>query len=220
MHRRQFTRTSIALGAAATAGAAITSPLAAQTPETSGTPAASPASSTPGIWESAEDKVTIEYNHEVFGDATTSGVTGEWCVLRVPDIDRFMSVIIKLEEKYPTDEAELKDYVETSDEFLGTEEGAEVERLEQTEGNGAYGVFYTAPTEAAPDTWGYDEFIPGVAGEHRTIHTWINSRRSKFDRELVESALSTLTINGEPVVRAIELEALLDSVEALEVPAE
>ncbi len=219
MHRRQFTRTSIALGAAATAGAAIASPLAAQTPETSGTPAASPAAAS-GIWESAEDNVTIEYDPEIFGEATTSGVTGEWCVLRIPDIERFVSIIIKLEEKYPTDEAELKDYVENSDEYLGTAEGVEVEKLELTEGNGAFGVFYTAADEAAPDTWGYDEFIPGVAGEHRTIHTWINSRRSKFDRELVESALSTLTINGEPAVRAIELETLLDSVEALEVPAE
>lgn len=214
MHRRQFTRTSLALAGAATAGTILTSSISAQTPDAS--PAASPAS-TPGVWESAEDNVTVEYDHEIFGNATTSGVTGEWCVLRVPDIDRFLSFIIKLEDKYPTSEEELRDYVENSDELEVTDEEVEIERLTTTEGNGAFGLLYTAPTDAAPDNWNYSEFIPAVAGEHRTIQCWINSRRSKLDRELVTSAISSVMINGEPAIRAIEIEELMNQVEAIEV---
>lgn len=207
MDRRNFTRTSLTIAGAASLGTLVTaSSVGAQTPN------ASPA---PTSWESAEDPITIEWDTEIFGEATTSGITGEWCVLRIEDIDRFLSFIIKLEDKYPTDEDELRDFVENDPELEYPD--SEITRIETTEDNGAFGVLYQPELEAAPDTWSYSEFIPSEDGSHRTIQLWIASRVSKLDRELMEAAVSSVTINGEQAVRAIDVADLFDKVEEIEV---
>lgn len=219
MHRRDFTRSTLTIAGAATAGTLVTTSLAsaAQTPASESTPAASPAVS--GQWQSAEDPITVTWDTEVFGEATTSGVTGEWCVLRIPDIDRFLSFIIMLEEKYPTDDEALRDLVENDPKMEYPLNETDVSRIEVVEDNGAFGVLYTAPSEATPDQWSYSEFIPSEDGSHRTIQIWIASRRSKLDREFMEAAVASVTINGEQAVRATDIAHLFDQVEAIEVEA-
>lgn len=213
MDRRNFTRTTLGLAGAASLGTfATVNTVGAQTPDAS--PSASPAAN---VWESAEDPITIEWDTDVFGEASTSGITGEWCVLRIEDIEHFLSFIIMLEDKYPTDLAALKDYVETDDELGYVGQDPEIERISVVEENDAVGVFYQPNLEHAMDTWSYSEFIPSEDGSHRTIHLWINSRVSKLDREMMESAVSSVTINGEPAVRAIDVADLFDQVEAIEV---
>lgn len=206
MNRRNFTRTSIAL--AGTSSVLIAHNAVAQTP------VATPSGS--GVWESADDPITIEWDMEIFGEATTSGVTGEWCVLRIEDIEHFLSFIIKLEEKYPTDLQALRDLVENDEELDYPEAAGKLNRLEIAEDNDAVGVLYQPELEAAPDTWSYSEFIPAPNGEHRTIQIWIASRTSKLDREMMEAAVASVTINGEPAVRAMDVTEMFDKVEALE----
>lgn len=214
MDRRIFTRTSFAVAGAATLGAGVPAASFAQTPEgtaTSGTPVASA-----GLWKSADDPVTIEFDAEIFGEAETTGVTGEWCVLRIEDIDRFLSMIIKLEDKYPHQEEAIRDYIENDPELSYEGQERELERISVVQDNGAFGVFYLAPQEGSEDTWAYTQMIPAEDRAHRTISVWVNSRRSKLDRELMEAAVSSVLINGEPAVRAMEVSDLFDEVEALE----
>lgn len=211
MNRRTFNLTTLGLAGAASVGTLATVPsVSAQTPEAS--PSASPAAK---VWESAEDPVTVEWDTDVFGEASTSGVTGEWCVLRVQDIEHFLSFIIKLEDKYPTDDEALRDLVENDPELEYPD--TEITRLEVVEGNGAFGVLYQPALEHAPDTWSYSEFLPSEDGSHRTIQLWIASRVTKLDREMMEAAVGGVTINGEPAVRAIDVSELFDKVEAIEV---
>lgn len=211
MDRRKFSLATVGLAGAASLGTLATvATVGAQTPDAS--PSASPVAK---VWESAEDPVTIEWDTDVFGEASTSGVTGEWCVLRIEDIEHFLSCIIMLEEKYPTDVEALRDHVENDPELEYPD--AEIASREVVEENGAVGVFYRPELEHAPDTWGYSEFIPSEDGSHRTIQIWINSRASKLDREMMEPAIAGITINGEPAVRAIEVADLFDKVEAIEV---
>lgn len=209
MHRRRFTRAALAMGGAVSFGSVLSLQNAgAQTPVA--TPAAA------GTWESADDPVTIKWDTDIFGEGSTSGVTGEWCVLRIEDIDRFLSFIIKLEDKFPTDPEELRDYVENDEDLDYPGEAENIFRLEVVEDNDAFGVLYQAELDAAPDTWSYSEFIPAADGEHRTIQIWIASRRSKLDRELMERAVSSVQINGQPAVRAIDVAELFDQVEEIE----
>ena len=211
MDRRKFTQTSLTLAGAASLGTvATTAVVGAQTPDAS--PSATPKVM---IWESADDPITIEWDTEIFGGASTSGVTGEWCVLRIEDIEHFLSFIIMLEDKYPTDEEALRDLVENDPELEYPD--TEITRLDVVEDNGAFGVMYQPELEHAMDTWSYSEFIPSEDGSHRTIQLWIASRVSKLDREMMESAVSSVTINGEPAVRAIDVANLFDQVEAIEV---
>lgn len=211
MNRRNFTRTSITLTGAASLGTfATAATVGAQTPDSS-----PEATSKVMVWESVEDPVTIEWDTEIFGGASTSGVTGEWCVLRIEDIEHFLSFIIKLEDKYPTDQQALRDLVENDPELEYPD--AEITRLEVVEDNGAVGVLYQPELDYAPDTWSYSEYIPSEDGSHRTIQLWIASRVSKLDREMMETAVGSVTINGEQAVRAIDVAELFDKVEALEV---
>lgn len=210
MDRRNFTRASITLAGAASLGTLATTSVGAQTPDAS--PSASPAATS---WESAEHPVTITFDTEIFGEASTSGVTGEWCVLRIEDIERFLSFIIKLEDKYPTDPEALRDIVENDPELEYPD--SEITRLEVVEDNDAFGVLYQPTLEHAPDTWSYSEFIPSEDGSRPTIQLWIASRVTKLDRELMETAVASVQINGEPAVRAIDVAELFDKVEAIEV---
>ncbi len=213
MDRRKFTHSSLTLAGAASLGTLVTATsVGAQTPDAS--PAASPAATS---WESADDPITIEWDTEIFGEASTSGVTGEWCVLRIEDIDRFLSFIIMLEDEYPTDEEALRDLVENDPDLGYPDPETEITRVNVVEDNGAFGVLYQPELEHAMDTWSYSEFIPSEDGSHRTIHLWIASRVSKLDRELMETAVSSVTINGEQAVRAIDVADLFDQVEAIEV---
>lgn len=216
MDRRNFTRTTLSVAGAASLGTLITaSSVGAQTPDASpdASPSASPAAA--GTWQSVEDPITIEWDTEIFGDGSTSGVSGEWCVLRIEDIDRFLSFIIMLEDKYPTDDEALRDLVENDEDLEYPD--AEITRLDVVEDNGAFGVLYRPALDHAPDTWSYSEFIPSEDGSHRTIQLWIASRVSKLDRELMEAAVSSVTINGEPAVRAIDVADLFDQIEAIEI---
>lgn len=211
MDRRFFTRASLTVAGATTLGNFTTAAtVGAQTP------ASSPeATSKVMVWESAEDPITIEWDTEIFGGASTSGVTGEWCVLRIEDIEHFLSFIIKLEDKYPTDGQALRDLVENDPELEYAD--TELTRLDVVEDNGAFGVLYQPEIEHAMDTWSYSEFIPSEDGSHRTIQIWIASRVSKLDREMMEPAVASVTINGEPAVRAIDVSDLFDQVESIEV---
>lgn len=228
MDRRSLTRASLALAGTIPLVALATSPLGvhAQTPDTAGTPDTTgtpDAAATPGIsgvWESADDPIVVEWDTAIFGDASTSGVTGEWCVLRIPDIDRFLSFIIKLEDNLPTSGDELKDFVENDPELDYPGEADNITRVEVAEGDGAYGVLYQVALDYATDTWSYSEFIPSPDGSHRTIQIWIASRRSKLDREFMESAVSSVMINGEQAIRAIDIADLFDQVEAMHIPDE
>lgn len=214
MNRRKFAQSSLGVAGAASTSL-IPSALFAQTPENSATPSSSPVA-TPGVWTSADDPVTVEYDHEVFGDAETSGVTGEWCVLRIPDIDRFLSIIIKLEEKFPHQPEAMKDYIENDPELNYEGRDAEITRLSVVEDNDAVGVLYQVGLAEAPDTWAFTQFIPVDSLEERTIQVWVASRRSKLDREFMEAAVTSVLINGEPAVRAMDVSELFDQVEALE----
>lgn len=211
MDRRFFTRASLTVAGATTLGNVTTAAtVGAQTP------ASSPeTTSKVMVWESAEDPITIEWDTEIFGGASTSGVTGEWCVLRIEDIEHFLSFIIKLEDKYPTDSQALRDLVENDPELEYAD--TELTRLDVVEDNGAFGVLYQPEIEHAMDTWSYSEFIPSEDGSHRTIQIWIASRVSKLDREMMEPAVASVTINGEPAVRAIDVSDLFDQVESIEV---
>lgn len=217
MHRRKFAQASFSLAAAASTGTLLARGAAAQTPDAS--PSASPSASpaVAGVWESAEDPITIEYDSEIFGDASTSGLKGEWCVLQVPDIDRFMSVMIKLEEDLPATADEARDFVENDEELDYPMPEFPITRVEVVEDNDAFGALYTVENTAAPDTWVYVEMIPSEDADHRPIEILVQSRRTKLDRELHEAALNSLKINGEQAIRAIDIADLFDKVEAIEV---
>lgn len=215
MQRRSFAKVSLSLAATST-GAFFTRSMAAQTPDAS--PSASPTAA--GIWESADDPITIEYDTDFFGDAVTSGVKGEWCVLQIPDIDRFMSVMIKLEEDLPGTADEARDFVENDAELDYPLPEFPITRLDVVENNDAFGALYTVENTAAMDTWAYVELIPAEDEDHRPIEILVQSRRSKLDRKFHEAALNSLKINGDLAIRAIDIADLFDQVEALEVEEE
>lgn len=215
MDRRKFTRSSIIL-----AGAASAIPVAsfAQTPEGTASPAASTPVVTDGVWEGAENPVTIEYDQELFGPARSSGVTGEWCVLRIPDIDRFLAMIIKFEDKYPHQFEGAKDLLNSEEELNFDGRDAEITNVNFYEENGAIGRLDQVNLPEADDTWSYTQFIPSEDPAKRTSQVWITSRISKFDRELMEAAVGSVMIDGEPAIRALDVATLFDDVEALEAP--
>lgn len=222
MDRRDFTRKTLKIAGAASAGTLFANSIAsAQTPDASPTssPAASPAAES-GTWESAEYPVTIEFDAEIFGDATTSGVTSEMCVLRIEDIDRFLSFIITLDSDLPTDLTELKDIVENDPELDYPNPDGELERIQVTEDNDAVGVLYHPVVEATPDQWSYTEYLTSEDSEIPTIHLWVASRTSKLDRELMETAVGSVMINGESAIRAIDVATLFDEIETLDYSAE
>lgn len=208
MDRRNFTRTTFGVVGAASLGTVTT--VGAQTPDSS--PAASPAATE---WVSAEDPITITWDTEIFSQSSTSNILGESCVLRIEDIEHFLSFIITIKDDYPTDDEALRDLVENDPELEFPD--TEITRIDVVEDNGAFGVLYQPEIDFAPDTWSYSEFIPSEDGSHRTIQLWIKSRVSKLDREMMEAAVSSVTINGEQAVRAIDVTDLFDQVETIEV---
>ena len=214
MNRRTFTRTSLAVSGAALIPAASF----AQTPESSASPAASTPVVTDGVWQGAENPVTIEYDQEIFGDARSSGVTGEWCVLRIPDIDRFLAMIIKFEDKYPHQFEGAKDMLENGEELNFDGRDAEITNVAFYEENSAVGRLDQVVLPESDDTWSYTQFIPSEDQSTRTSQVWITSRLSKFDRELMEAAVGSVMIDGEPAIRAVDVAALFDEIEALNVP--
>lgn len=217
MNRRNFARTSLAL----TGAAMIPVSTLAQDAVSVSTPAASPDASTPvasGVWEGVENDVTIEYDPEVFGDATTSGVTGEWCVLRIPDIDRFLAMIIKFEDDFPHQYEGAKDLLATDTEMNFEGREAEITNVATYEENGALGKLDQVVLPEADDTWSYLQFIPSEDPGKRTSQVWITSRISKLDREFMEAGVGSVMIDGEPAIRAVDVAALFDAVEALEAP--
>ena len=214
MNRRTFTRTSLAVSGAALIPAASF----AQTPESSASPAASTPVVTDGVWQGAENPVTIEYDQEIFGDARSSGVTGEWCVLRIPDIDRFLAMIIKFEDKYPHQFEGAKDMLENGEELNFDGRDAEITNVAFYEENSAVGRLDQVVLPESDDTWAYTQFITSEDQSTRTSQVWITSRLSKFDRELMEAAVGSVMIDGEPAIRAVDVAALFDEIEALNVP--
>ena len=214
MNRRTFTRTSLAVSGAAL----IPATSFAQTPESSASPAASTPVVTDGVWQGAENPVTIEYDQEIFGDARSSGVTGEWCVLRIPDIDRFLAMIIKFEDKYPHQFEGAKDMLENGEELNFDGRDAEITNVAFYEENSAVGRLDQVVLPESDDTWSYTQFIPSEDQSTRTSQVWITSRLSKFDRELMEAAVGSVMIDGEPAIRAVDVAALFDEIEALNVP--
>lgn len=212
MNRRTFT-----LGIGAIGGLmAIPAPIFAL--------AQSNAGSEEGLWKSELSDFEVVWEADSFGSPSTDSSDenrSERVSLRIattaPKPHRVCAVWITISDDFAQSDEELRDFVENDPDLSYGLTGTDNQRVKVVEKNGAFGVLYRPVFEGRTDTWSYNEYSANADELGRGSEIWLSGTRTEWNREEVEAALETLQINGESLLRAIELDELCDLIDDLEV---
>ncbi len=169
-------------------------------------------------WQSEQGELSVEWNPSLFqAPAEPSGGNIETVILRADGPKNLLSVWVSLLENSLTAPDEIRDYVENDPDLMYGLDGTDNQRTVVVEDNDAFGVLYRPIYQGRADTWSYEEYLPLADGSGKAINVWLNGNRSKFDRSAIDAAISSVIVNRADMLQAIELEALLDHIEDMNV---
>lgn len=166
------------------------------------------------IWNS---DVTVGWDPSLFQDPISAGTENyPSVILRAPGPRNLLNTWVSVHFAWTESPDEIRDYVENDPDLMYGLDGTDNQRFIVAEDNDAFGVLYRPVYLGKADTWSYEEISPGD-DSRPTVHLWLSGIRSAFDRDIVGDALSSLTIDDDASVKAVDLDELLDTIEKMDV---